>query len=46
MKIGEQLDIGEFSINFFERMEEGLQLDLGVIRNTNVLFKIIARNRG
>ena len=26
MKLGEQLDIIEFSINFFERIEEGLAL--------------------
>jgi hypothetical protein len=26
VKVGEQLDITEFSINFFERIEEGLSL--------------------
>jgi len=30
VKIGEQSDITEFSINFFERIEEGLTLDARV----------------
>lgn len=30
VKVGEQSDINEFSINFFERIEEGLALDARV----------------
>jgi len=35
IKIGEQLDIGEFAINFFERIEEGLLLDANAKENNN-----------
>lgn len=39
IKIGEQLDIGEFAINFFERIEEGLLLNANLLNQDNSSFK-------
>jgi len=44
MKIGEQLDIGEFAINFFERIEEGLLLNANLINQDNNNAKDQAAN--
>lgn len=41
VKVGEQSDISEFSINFFERIEEGLKLDARVdVKSSNILNTI------
>ena len=42
MQLGEQLDIVEFSINFFERIEEGLVLGSQTLERKSIHNKMLS----